>query len=174
MGDIDVKTIITRKELTDHTSVEYSALRRQLPEVEDLENTTLEPCLNFPVHEGEFLQMLHTNKHHWVLASNIGCKPSTINLYDSPFTGRITSNLKKQIASLLMAKGPTIAMNIQPVHQQPNFVDCSVLAIAILVALPFKQDPSQITFREYCMRDHLLQCLPKAIFKPFPVAKLQQ
>ena len=150
LGDVDVKTInITRKEQTDHIiGVAHSVLHRQFPEAEGLENTTLGPCSNFTIHEGEFLQILHTSKHHWVLVSNIGCKPSTINLYDSLFNGRMTSHVKKQIASLLMEKGPTIAVNIQPVHQQPNVVDCGVFAIAFLVAILFKQDPSQITFRE--------------------------
>ena len=174
LGDVDIHTIITGKELTDHIiGIAHSVLHKQFPEAEGLENTTLGPCSNFTTHKGEFSQILHTSKNHWVLVSNIGSTPSSINLYDSMFKGRMTSSVKKQIAALLMEKGPTITVNVPPVQQQANFVDCGVFAIAFLVALLFKQDPLNITFRVCGMRDHLLRCLKQGSFQPFPIAKVK-
>ena len=175
LGDVDMHTIITGKELTDHIiGIAHSVLQKQFPDAEGLENTTLGPCFNFTTHKGEFSQILHTSKSHWVLVSNIGSPPSSINLYDSMFKGRITSSVKKQIAALLKEKGPTITVNIPHVQQQPNFVDCGVFAIAFLVAVLFKQDPSKITFRVCGMRDNLLKCLKQGSFQPFPVAKVEK
>ena len=172
LGDVDIHTIITGKQLTDHIiGIAHSVLHEQFPEAEGLENTTLGPCSNFTAHNGEFSQILNTSKNHWVLVSNIGSTGSSINLYDSMFKGRITSNIKKQIAALLMEKGPTITVNIPPVQQQSNCVDCGVFAIAFLVTLLFKQNPGKITFRVCGMRDHLLRCLKQRSFQPFPVAK---
>ena len=153
-------TMMAGKQLTDHIiGIAHSVLPNQFREAESLENTTLGPCFNFTTHEREFSQILHTSKNHWVLASNTGSTPSSINLYDSMFKGRMASSVKKLIAALLMEKGPTITVNIPSVQQQPSIVDCGIFATALLVTLLFKQDPSKITFRACGMKDHLLKSL---------------
>ena len=136
LSEKDVQIIITRKEITDHIiGAAHCVLHKQFPDAVGLENTTLGLCSNFSVHKKEFSQILHTSTHHWVLVSNIGCKPSTINLYDSLCYGRLTSFVKKQIAGLLLEQSPSITVNIQPVQQQSNSVDCGVFAIAFLVSI---------------------------------------
>ena len=174
LSEKDVQIIITRKEITDHIiGAAHCVLHKQFPDAVGLENTTLGLCSNFSVHKKEFSQILHTSTHHWVLVSNIGCKPSTINLYDSLCYGRLTSFVKKQIAGLLLEQSPSITVNIQPVQQQSNSVDCGVFAIAFLVSILFNQDPTCHTFNLGSMRQHLLKCLHQDVFEPFPMAKQQ-
>ena len=172
MSDVDINTIITRKELTDHIiGAAHNVLHKQFPAALGLENTTLGSVHNFSVHQGTFFQILHTGAHHWVLVSNIGCKPASINLYDSLYNGRISSSTKKQIAGLLFEPSSSITINIPHVHYQPNYVDCGVFAIAFLVSLLFNQDPATLTYSEGSMRSHLLRCLNEGKFSPFPLAK---
>ena len=115
LSEKDVQIIITRKEITDHIiGAAQRVLHEQFPDAVGLENTILGLCSNFYVRKKEFSQILHTSTHHWVLVSNIGCKHSTINLYDSLCYGRLTSFVKKQIAGLqvLLEQSPSITVNI--------------------------------------------------------------
>ncbi|XP_028402994.1 uncharacterized protein LOC114525772 [Dendronephthya gigantea] len=172
MSDVDRNTIITRKELTDHIiGAAHNVLHKQFPDACGLQNTTLGPVNNFSIHRGTFFQILHTGTHHWVLVSNTGCKPASINLYDSLYNGKISSSTKKQIAGLLFESSPSITINIPRVQYQPNYVDCGVFAIAFLVSLLFNQDPASLTYSEGSMRSHLLRCLSEDKFSPFPLTK---
>ena len=175
MSDIDKNLIITRKELTDHIiGAAQNVLHKQFPDARGLENTTLGPVNNFSVHRGTFFQILHTGTHHWVLVSNKGCKPASINLYDSLYNGSISSSTKKQIAGLLFESSPSITINIPHVHYQPNYVDCGVFAIAFLVSLLFNHDPATLIYSEGSMRSHLLKCLSEDKFSPFPLTKKKE
>ena len=149
-------------------------MHKQFPSALGLENTTLGPLNNFSAHHSTFFQILHTGTHHWVLVSNIGCEPASINLYDSVYHGRISSSTKNQIANLLFESSPSITINIPHVHYQPNYVDCGVFAIAFLVSLLFNQDPATLTYNEGSMRSHLLKCLNEGKFTPFPLAKMRE
>ena len=107
INDTDVNLIITRKELTDHIiAAAHTVLHKQFPTALGLENTTLGPVLNFSLHRGEFSQILHTGTHHWLLVSNIGCKPASINLYDSMYHERISMSTKSKLLACFLRNRP--------------------------------------------------------------------
>ena len=138
--------IITRKELTHHIiGTAHTVLHKQFLTALGLENTTLGPVLGFSVHRGAFSQILNTGTHHWLLVSNVGC---SISLYDCMYHGRIRTSTKKQILSLLFEQSSSVTINIPPAHYQHNYVDCGVLAIAVLVSLLFDQGPTTLTYNK--------------------------
>ena len=77
----------------------------------------------------------------------------------------------KQIASMMCSSEPEIHLNIVPVQQQTNSVDCGVFAVAFATSLAFGEDPAQRKYDTSAMQPHLLNCLRKNSFSPFPLAE---
>ena len=150
-------------------------LRKQFPHAKGLENTTLGPIFNFSIQKVEFAQILNTGSHRWVLVSNAGYyNPSDVHLYDSLFSGRITLFIQKQIASILHEEGSSFKITVPKVQRQINYDDCGVFAIAFLVSLLHGLNPSDLTFDNAAMRQHLLASLKNGSFLPFPLSKVQE
>lgn len=92
------------EELTDAIiSVAQNILHEKFPDVEGFQDTTLGPLLDFSVHGGEFVQVLHTGGHHWVTVSNVGCHRE-VNYYDSLARGKPSAFVQKQVACMLQEK----------------------------------------------------------------------
>ncbi len=49
---------------------------------------------------GEFVQILHTGRGHWVTVSTIGCQQAEVDIFDSA-SPALNSCLENQIAALL-------------------------------------------------------------------------
>ena len=92
------------------------------------------------------VQVLHDGHNHWVCISNIGCKVSEVNYYDSMFTGSLKPCVKKQIASLVYGTGPKITVHVKPVQQQRNGSDCGPFSLAFATSL----EPSQSLYLLSC------------------------
>ena len=97
LSEQDIKVITNGEWLTDHIiGAAQSVLRKQFTYISGMENTTLGPVFNFSVQKGEFVQILYTGSHHWILVSNIGCLCSSeVKLQDNLFRGRIQVYDKK-------------------------------------------------------------------------------
>ena len=63
-------------------------------------------------------------------------------------------------------------MNIRPVQQQGNCVDCGLFVIAFAVILAFGNKPEMISYDEGNLRRHLVECLKLEKFSPFPEYKM--
>ena len=50
---------------------------------------------------GEFIQILHTGKSHWVCISLIGCLQGIVNLYDSLYHNIIEEEVEAQVVDLV-------------------------------------------------------------------------
>lgn len=176
LGTEDIAIIKNGKMLTDNAiNIAQNILHNQYPLIAGLEDTVLGPCFNFSIARGEFVQVLHDGSLHWVCVSSVGCKEAgCVNVYDSLNTGKITSHIKKQIASMLFHSGPVVKLNIQQVQQQGNSVDCGVFAVAYATSILHGQNPEDLNYDTYSLRQHLLTCISSGIFKPFPLSKLRQ
>ena len=176
LSEDDVKIIESGDWLTDHIiGAAQLVLRDQFPYIGGMENTTLGPVNNFTIQRGEFAQILHTGSSHWVLASNIGCSsPSEVRLYDSLFRDRIQQAVKQQIASIIYEEGKSFKIVVPKVQRQNNYHDCGVFAIAFLVPLLHRLNPSDLTFDNGEMRKHLIKSLKGAFFHPFPLSQVQE
>ena len=128
--------------LTD-LSINYpqNMLHEQFPLFEGLEDTVLGPLLQFSVPRGEFVQVLHDGKFHWVCVSNVGCQKGEVNYFDSLFHGCLTLQTKKQIDAILNEMDEHIIVNTKPVQQQTNGVDCGPYSIAFATSILNNEDP---------------------------------
>ena len=70
------------------------------PNTEGFQHTTLGPVGNFDVVGGEFIQIFHTGRNHWVCVSSIGCQKGHVNLYDSLYHDIISDEVTEQTKSL--------------------------------------------------------------------------
>ena len=64
-----------------------------------------------------------------------------------------------QICDMVKTSTDNIRVNIRPVQQQGNGVDCGLFAIAFAVILAFGDKPKMISYDERNLRRHLVECL---------------
>ena len=105
--------------------------------------------------EGEFIQILNVHNSHWITASNIGCPPGTVRVYDSLGIAR-DGKLAYQLAWLLFYKGPEICIEHINIQRQAGSNDCGLFSAAIATALCYKQHPASCYFDQPKMRQHLM------------------
>ena len=55
----------------------------------------------FEREEGEFVQVLHCFKSHWVLVTNKNCKEKQVMVYDSNCSRDLSLDTKKAAASMI-------------------------------------------------------------------------
>ena len=79
------------------------------PHVCGLQDVSLGHTLAFDVPVGEFVQVLHTGRGHWVTISTIACDNGEVDVFDS-MTPALTDSLKNQIAALLCTKQKAITV----------------------------------------------------------------
>ena len=65
-----------------------------------------------------------------------------------------------------------ISVNIHPVQQQGNGVDCRLFAIAYAVTLVCCEKPKMISYDEGNLGRHLFECLKSEIFSLFQNTKI--
>lgn len=82
---------------------------------------------------------------------------------------KLPASLDIQLSAAYGRGNNKINLVLPHIQQQDNSVDCGVFAIANLVEFCFKGTiDTDITFKSEMMREHLLKCLIKKKFEPFP------
>ncbi|KAK3091056.1 hypothetical protein FSP39_016798 [Pinctada imbricata] len=114
-------------------------------------------------------QIHHTGKHHWVASTN---NYGQINILDSKSNGKLTPSLEIQLTSLY-GNGDAnklFPIKIPSIQQQGNNHDCGFYAIANLTQYCYGGyvGKEEIKYNESYMRDHLVYCLERQMFTPFP------
>jgi hypothetical protein len=118
-------------------------------------------------------QLHFTGKSHWVMSCQ---QEEGHNIYiaDSILhKNAVTPSLQIQLAQIYGQDIHKLYINMPPVQQQRNGIDCGVFAIANMVEyLITKNDPSTYQyFDQPAMRDHLVKCFENGIFELFPKAR---
>ena len=89
---------------------------------------------------------------------------------DSLFNGRIAEHTKKQIWSILNCAAAKIKVNVFPVQQQSNGVDCGIYALAFCFYILSKRtNPVNDFFNQEKLKPHLLHCLTGGKMIHFPM-----
>ena len=135
--------------------------------------TQLGQYCGFNVEPGEFVQILHNGKDHWVTISTIGTKHPEVFVYDSLYS-TAPNELQQQIAALLHTQEKSITLKFAKVSMQTNGSDCGVYAIAFATALCLGKSPQKLLFDESKMRPHLIKCLEDGCFTMFPVRQTRR
>ena len=74
-----------------------------------LQPPVLQKVLQFHVHSGEFIQIVHVRNNHWCVVSTVGCKIGVIHVYDSLYR-----SLSRETLSLIasMMYSPSLELKI--------------------------------------------------------------
>ena len=136
-------------------------MKDQFKEVNGLQDTVLGQSLTLNIYRNiPFVQVLNDGHNHWVEISTYGCKPGEVFLMDSLFCGKIANHTKRQICAITNCTHNKLTVNVLPVQQQTNGVDCGVLAISFIYHIvSTKTNPENITFSIPEIRVHMLHCI---------------
>ena len=161
----DGRILETEEMLTDkHINFAQRLLKLSFPEINLLRLTVLqdkehkEPTTNS-------IQILHVNGNHWVCAATTA-KGKQVNVYDSSF-GKWDQASYKALQTQFHCSSCNINF-VKDVQKQIGTTDCGLFAIANATTIAFKGDPSQTSYDQSLMRDHLLNCFITKTMKPFP------
>ena len=169
LHEADKDSLYNGKRLTDNIiDAAQALLRKAYHHIGGLEPVCLGQTLQFTVQRGEFVQILNVSNSHWVTLSNIGCKPGTVNIFDSIPNNPISSRTKEQIAAILFSEKEEIQLQFKPVQEQHGTADCGVFAVAFATALCSGKDPAEIHFIQHQLRPHLKKCLIENMITEFP------
>ncbi|OQV24516.1 hypothetical protein BV898_01578 [Hypsibius exemplaris] len=120
---------------------------------------------DFQQPRGRQVQILYTGSLHWVLATNYHeYERELVYVYDS-LEEPVTELLVAKIAAVFRFANPKFRIVWPVVDQQKNNKDCGIFAIAFLVALCHKFDPSSLSFDSSMkLRKHLVRCFEAGSF----------
>ena len=157
-------TILSGGRFNDkHINFTHQILKKQFPNLTGLQLTLLlSRSQQMPTTTtSPYLQIIHTNGNHWIVASTIGCSPK-IRVYDSLHTSLQNSTL--ELKRRQYGINACVEMGNSP--QQVGTTDCGVYAIATCTALVSGSEPGELTREE--LRHHLVECFENAYLLPFP------
>jgi len=138
--------------LTDESiNISMKILQQQFPNIGGWTDSVIGKCFSFDANTS--LNKKNNQIH---------------NIYDSLCSKSLKRDVINQIADYSYCKEAELVINIMPVQQQRNGVDCGVFAIAFASSLAFGEDPCITTYDTTKMRDHLISCLEKNEITVFP------
>ena len=152
-------------------------LKKQYPHIKGLHATSLSQILEMvSPPDGEFVQVLNVTNNHWIALSTVGCKASTIKVFDSSGMSRseLPNHTLKVIARLMQCKKRSITIEFVNVQQQEGADDCGLFALAFITTICSGHDPSIRCYEQRAMRRHLSQCIQKGHMTEFPCKKVVQ
>ena len=148
-------------------------LKHQFPHVGGLQSVLLGQTSTFSVETGEFVQILHVGRNHWITISTIGCCHACVKVYDS-LCPSSDARLCQNVSSLLATNNASITLQYVDVMRQAGRSDCGLFAIAFATALASGTDPGKLYFDQARMRQHLIQCFEARCMLQFPVRKTRR
>ncbi len=160
----DKERILAGEELNDqHINVAQGLLKQQFPEIGGLKLSLLQRKKQLNVQDKkQCIQMIHCHGDHWIVTSTL--LSEEVKVYDSVY--RTLDRTSKSIISNLFQT--STSTDLVQIHRQIGGRDCGVYAIAISTALAFREDPAGIKFDQPAMKRHLIACMEKGTFSPFP------
>ncbi|KAL5493490.1 hypothetical protein EMCRGX_G014680 [Ephydatia muelleri] len=146
-------------------------LKSTYPNIQGLQEVALYMVLSYSIAKSEFIQIMNTGKHHWVIVSNINCNDEEIHVYDCA-SGSPTSFLLNQIASIVCTPKDIIKLTYIDVQMQQGCDDCGLFAIAFATSLARGEQPGSFFYKQKAMRKHLIT--QKKKITAFPIKKIRR
>lgn len=117
---------------------------------------------------GNFIQILHSHGHHWVMATTIGCKSGVIRVFDSMYRHFDKFCMKQVIAMAPVKESSNITIELAQFQRQKTKAECGLFAIAAAFSIAKGNDPSEDRYDLEQMRTHLFKCLNEERLEQFP------
>ena len=128
----------------------------------NIQSTTL-PASMFTFSPVQTIHIHHNGKGHYVTLSSLANK---VKIFDSMNT-KPTAEPLKQITAIYSSDSTNLKFWNLPTRQNGS-VSCGLLATAYATDLAIGNNPAEIIYDRYEMRNHLLDCLKSSKVKPFP------
>ena len=111
---------------------------------------------------------IEPERQHWVATAYID---GQVRLYDSNFTGSLSTCLTKQICQVYQnaVMDERLLVPVVAVQQQTGATECGVMAITNGYHAVYGDDLSEVSFIPEEMRGHLSTCMENKFLTPFPV-----
>ena len=127
-------------EMLNDTHLDFAnqMLKKQFPDVRDLQSPLLGQSLSFAVTDPPFVQVLHVDGLHWLTV--IVVHTSLVKVYDSVFN-TAGSSVALQTAAILKTKSDNIVLEVERTQFQQGKVDCGLYAIAFATEFCYGNNP---------------------------------
>jgi len=113
------------------------------------------------------VQIVHCQKRqHWIVASTIFAKKSSVNIYDTLFA-RLDAETRTTIKRSFGLKSVE-GLSMVDMQCQKGTKDCGLFAIAVLTSLLFGEDPGKVVYKQEKLREHLIDCFTAGELSLFP------
>ena len=115
-------------------------------------------------------QIHHNGTDHWLLSVKPD-RSGAVIILDSGVSPKLSNSVKIQLSALYGSPKSSLTVSCPRVQQQTSGSgNCGVFAIAFLVEYCFEGYAGEtvVLFDEAMMRSHLIECLQKGQFSPFP------
>lgn len=142
-------------------------LKRQFAGIGGLQSTLLSQTNMMQATHADSVQIHHCpRKQHWLTSASSGKK---VLLFDSS-PGNLSSSVQVQLAQIYKRyrTDHKLEVEVVDVQRQRGGSDCGLFAIACAVSVAFGELPQSVKFLQAEMRPHLVSCLEKEMFSPFP------
>ena len=167
--------IVKHQMLEDDTiNLGQHILFKQFKCMDGLDLTNLPPS-EFSSLQEYFVQILHALENHWITLYWLK-DLNEIRVFDSLNYTKDKKYSKKTIklfAKMINSTSSQFKVNVMPVQQQPNAIDCGLFAIAFATDLLYGNSPSNVSYEHEKMRQHLFICLQQDSFTLFPRASAE-
>ena len=165
----DHKYIIENGQWLNDTIIDAAQrlLRKQSSNIAGWQTPQLGVGYKFATCGTPFIQILHVLRNHWIVATNINCTSTTVNIYDSAYSA-ISHDTKLQIVSMIRPSTNELTYRNVNFQRQTNNSDCGVFAIAVATELVLGRDPVLCYWKIQDMRQHLIRCLENKELSSFP------
>ncbi|XP_052770988.1 protein mono-ADP-ribosyltransferase PARP14-like [Mya arenaria] len=114
------------------------------------------------------LQILHSHKQHWVVASTVDCADGVVRVFDSMNKQIDKACLYRLLNMVIYDDDEGLIVERAQFQKQKNNADCGVFAIAAAFSLSVGNNPSNLCYDTTLMRQHLFDCLKDEHVLEFP------
>lgn len=183
LTQVDKKTISDSKCLTsDIVNYAQNILSKQFPLIQGFQNTCYAPVFcnqqkkwlsetSFTPTQAPAVQIHHTGHSHWV--TSLTKQSNEVYLLDSMYD-TLTTSSEIQLSQIYSHGKKRLLVKLPEVQKQTNSIDCGLFAIANAVEFCFTSFSGgiHVEFDTELLREHLVICLEKGEFIPFPKKKI--
>jgi hypothetical protein len=164
--DSDREILMSHNEwLTDSIIDAAQILIQKQSPIGGLQKVCCGMTMGFCVEPTEFIQIICTGHHHWILISTVGTVHPTVVVYDSLYC---------TVSYLINTTSMEVNLRFVNVQMQYGGADCGLFAIAFATALALGHAPEGFHFKQDLMRQHLRECLERGVITMFPYDKTRR
>ena len=142
-------------------------LKMQFPHISGLQLPALTAVLAVEPPKGDFVQVMHVGRNHWITVSNVHCEPGQVMVFDS-LKMSLGNHSLKVIADFMQSDRSHIELLYVDIKGQSGTNDCGLYALAFATSVCYGNKPKTVFYHQHEMRAHLLHCIENKCLTEYP------